>query len=158
MNKTAFLLLFLSASLSLRAGQPDCKLTGVEIVGGKKVFSSGDKIEAVMTYEIPDTFALSAWRVIGYKPEVPTACAGVFKCNENKEDPRWSSYQILPFQWDKSCENVSPGVWKKKVSIDMANWPEGDYKLSLLALFRMREKPDVETDVYKSVPFNITIK
>ena len=149
--------LFLTASLCLSAEQPNCKLSSVALVGDQKIFSPGTKIEAVITYEIPDDFVLVGWGVTGYKPEVPTACANVFKCSENK-DPRWSSYPILPFMWDGKSENVSPGVWQKNVSIDTASWPEGDYKLSLSVLFRMKDKPSGETDAYRAASFTVTMK
>jgi hypothetical protein len=154
--KKVFWTFFLCSFVTYAAEKKEIKIIKAELENEKKIIAQKEKFNITITYEVPDEFILSAWAVIGYQPEVPKKCAGVFKCKKNS-NPRWNSYRLQDWRWDKETEKVSVNTWKKTFTIDTARWPEGDYRFILQLLFRSKDKAG-NKDTYLPVPFNVTIQ
>lgn len=119
-----------------------------------RILTSGDKLRVQVDYSFPEDRFLSGYQLSAYLPYVPKAFSAAtgIPVNENR-DPRWSSLNISGWQWFEGGKR-QPG--KLDMEFDTTSWPPGDYKLELRGLFR-DIKPSVETDLYRSAYFYLTV-
>ncbi|MFA6929965.1 MAG: hypothetical protein WCT05_06535 [Lentisphaeria bacterium] len=120
-----------------------------------RLVRQGEKVRLQVDFSFPEDRVLGGWMLGAYLPYLPKAfpeAAGI-KVSVHK-DPRWSSVCISGWHWLQG-EQRQPG--RKILEFDTASWSPGDYKLELRGLFRRREQSSVESDLYHSGHFLLTI-
>jgi len=119
-----------------------------------RILGSGKKLQVQIDFTFPENRCFTAYTLAAYLPYVPknfSESSGI-PINHNR-DPRWSSVRLSEFKWFPQ-KILQPG--ELLLEFDTASWPAGDYKLELRGLFR-ELKSSVDTDIYKSAYFYLTI-
>lgn len=117
--------------------------------GKKQIFSPGEKVPFLINCVLPAEYKLSAWSAFAYEKNVPKTFAPTLKLKVNGKDPRWRMIRFMKWQWVANA---------KEGTVDTANWPEGDYRITVNILVRRKDKSEDKTDKYYESSIDFTIE
>ncbi len=128
------------ALVSVTAVAADCPVHFGEMKVSPNVVKQGEQIAVSIPFTCDAGWRYSAYRILAYRPYVPTAClkAKPWPLSESEHGHQWDSFQICKWTWLHSSK---PQPTTLEVSFDTTNWPEGDYQLAALLLFRDDSTP-----------------
>ncbi|MBE6405278.1 MAG: hypothetical protein E7040_04580 [Lentisphaerae bacterium] len=124
----------------------------VTLIGEKTVFKPGDVIQFKMEFKAPENYRHAAWVALAYVKNVPADFAKAIK-KEVKGKAPYQNVHFMKYQW-------LPNDGKKEYigKFSTANFPEGDYNISVTGLFREKPKANIKTDVYQGADLIFSIE
>ena len=99
------------------------------------VVAQGGEVKVCIPYELDAGWRYLAYRIIAYRPCVPTAClkSCPWALAKSKHGRKWDSLKISKWIW---LNAKAPQPTALEFSLDTTEWPPGDYRLSTILLFR----------------------
>ena len=122
------------------------------LTGNQKIFKPGDTITFKMEYTCPADYRIAGWGGTAYLKNVPADFAKALNLKVYGKNPQWQNVRFMNYTW------YSRGKEKDTGTISTKNWPEGDYDLSITALFREKAKGNLKTDVYRGGSLMFTLE
>ncbi len=123
------------------------------LAGEKTSFKPGETISFKMESKCPEGYRLAGWNATAYVRSVPADFAKNLNLKISGKDPKWQTAPFHKWVW------YSKGKEKTEDSFKTTEqWPEGDYQISITAIFRVSDKPEVKTDKYRASQIVFTIE
>lgn len=107
------------------------------------VVRQGGKVKVNIPFEPDAGWRYLAYRIIAYRPCVPTAClkSSPWPLSESKHGRKWDSFGIREWTW---LHPRAPQPAALDISLDTTGWPPGDYRLQAVLLFRDDSQSNAE--------------
>ncbi|MBT4814543.1 MAG: hypothetical protein HN742_17625 [Lentisphaerae bacterium] len=124
------------------------------------VVTQGAAVDVTIPFEPETGWQYRAYRIIAYRPCVPSACLTVlpWPLSKSKHGRKWDSFGIRKWTWH---DMKKPQPSTLEVTLSTAGWPPGDYRLHASLLFRNDSLPRKEggqdRDRYLSRQFHLSV-
>ena len=123
------------------------------LAGEKTSFKPGEAISFKIEPKCPEGYRMAGWNAIAYIRSVPADFAKNLNLKISGKNPKWQTAPFHKWVW------YPKGKEKTEDSIKTtAQWPEGDYQISITVIFRKIDKPEVKTDQYRASQIVFTIE
>ena len=123
-----------------------------------QVVRQGGKVAVCIPFECAPGWRYRAYRIIAYRPYVPTAClrAKPWPLSESKHGRAWDSFGIRKWTWLAAAK---PQPSALVITLDTTGWPPGDYRLQAVFLFRHDAQPGRQgkRDRYLGRPIDLSV-
>lgn len=116
------------------------------------IYKPGDTIRFKIAYKCPADYRIGGWGGTAYMKNVPANFAQALKKKVTGKNPEWQNVPFTHYHW------FSKGKEKSEDSFSTKGWPEGDYCLSITAIFREKAKGNIKTDVYRGSSLIFTLE
>ena len=144
MKKILTVIALLSA-LVMFGQKPNPFSVKTTLAGDKTSFKPGEAISFKIEPKCPEGFRMAGWNATAYVRNVPADFAKSLNLKITGKDPKWQTAPFHKWVWYPKGKEKTADLLKTT-----AQWPEGDYQISITVIFRKIDKPEVKTDQYRA--------
>lgn len=145
------LIIFLMLGALIVYAQQEAFSFKAELGGDRTIFSPGDKVPVKLIYTCPKDYRIGGWYIQALVQNLPPTFCKVMNVKPN-DNPKWPIVHFTQWKW------FHTGQEKNLVEFTTENWPEGDYKIIVSAIFREKKKSNPKTDKYINSQIVFTIE